>query len=424
MNSENPAFNDKDSASEHEQSNTEANSTEPSPVATESLKSRETPYLNTWMGMTHIEYWNANPGDTMSGEKVSDFMTQMWNRLKYPAGFNYLEKGGPFQGYKIHTYHPSRAAAEGGLSSRDAGLTDWQRSRINAAHLVDLTYGTGKDILGGIYAHEFAHNYHMACGLHYDGKVNFLIYDDAARALADIYRKMRAGDFTANTNEVERMTEDIKYFFGTDHIAHSLNKGDDAYLTGGKVRWAKDIKGLELFLRGMWPVYSWMRDKKFRNFTYTHANGLFQWDRLLGGSDYRREKFDNGMLYRFDGHNWHPFNKRSTVYLKGNHEKWMRTGVQVVKGENIHISASGLITFFIGGNYPFPPAGEPTKVAGGGAPAQGLIANSLVARTGGAPVYIGNGRTIVADASTELLVAANDDFFPDNGGYWTINIDV
>ena len=44
-------------------------------------------YTNNWLGLTHKEYWNSYEGDTgVIGEKVSDYLSQMFYRLLGAGG--------------------------------------------------------------------------------------------------------------------------------------------------------------------------------------------------------------------------------------------------------------------------------------------------------------------------------------------------
>lgn len=389
-------------------------------VAAKGQKTLSDPALQ----VTHTEYYEAAEGDAIHGKTVLQFINQIWGRLKYPNGSNFLEQGGPFKGYKIATWHKNRVA-EGNIAGH-AGLTGPLDTRINGNYLSDSGYGTSgaSGVFGGIYSHEFGHNYHFMCDMRWDGKIHFVTTNPISQLLIDTFRRLRGSDARPpKTNEVERFTEDFKYFFGTDNIAGLRNKNDDAQTVAG-VRWADMVTGLGPFIRGMWPVFRWLNGHQVRNFSYNEKDGTFTWERHLGGGHYRWERFFNGVIFRWDTVSWQVANKKTTVILPGNHEKWKATGIRVVKGEPITITASGRISFFLGGNWPFTPAGEAGRRAGNGAPAPGEIANSLVAHTGGRPIYIGNSRKIIADSTTELFVAANDDFFPDNGGQWNIDIEV
>jgi hypothetical protein len=374
------------------------------------------------MNVTHIEHYGMSQGDTIPGPVVTNFIETIWAHLRANTGLYYMQKDGPFYGYRVETWHKSRVA-QGGVD-KHAGLTGPMHTRVNGNYLVDSNYeGMTPGVHGGVYSHEFGHNYHFACKMEWDGKTSFIAKHDLAKVFIAIFRRLRAGDFTPDTNEVERFTEDFKYFFGTNGIAGKKNFGDDANKPKYKVRWAKDIIGLKEFIQGMWPVFHWLRDSQFRNLTYNETKKFFQWERHVGDNKYNFEGFVNG-FYQWDGAKWAPFRPAVRVILEGKWDKWKPTGVIVTKGQQVRITASGKIAFFHGGSWQFPPAGEATKIAGNGAPAPGLIANSLVVKAGGAPIYVGAGATITAQATTELLIAANDDFFWDNDGFWEVLITV
>lgn len=103
---------------------------------------------------------------------------------------------------------------------------------------------------------------------------------------------------------------------------------------------------------------------------------------------------------------------------------WLDTGVKLYSGQQARITATGKISFGLMGSWPFTPAGEAGKIAERGAPAPGLIKNSLVAVVGGGVIYIGDGKLITSQYDGPLLVAQNDNFAPDNDGAWNLVIEV
>ncbi|WP_299676674.1 hypothetical protein [uncultured Tenacibaculum sp.] len=104
------------------------------------------------------------------------------------------------------------------------------------------------------------------------------------------------------------------------------------------------------------------------------------------------------------------------------HQGWKSTGIEIKKGETVHITASGIITFGPWGSWPFSPNGEFNVTADHGAPAPGLTKNSLVAQAGGLPVFIGSAGTITAAQDTVLQIAANDNWSADNDGGWYLTV--
>lgn len=108
--------------------------------------------------------------------------------------------------------------------------------------------------------------------------------------------------------------------------------------------------------------------------------------------------------------------------LPGKTKGWLPTGVYLKPGETAKISASGLISFGPFGSWQFPPDGEMNRMAQGASPAPGMTANSLVARAGMGPIYIGSSGEITAERDAQIVVALNDDFPDDNDGHWMISI--
>lgn len=103
---------------------------------------------------------------------------------------------------------------------------------------------------------------------------------------------------------------------------------------------------------------------------------------------------------------------------------WLDTGVKLYAGQQVRITATGKISFGPFGSWPFTPAGEAGKIAERGAPAPGLLKNSLVAVVGGGVIYIGDSKLITSQYDGPLLVAQNDNFAPDNDGAWNLVIEV
>ncbi len=263
----------------------------------------ETAYLNEWMKFIHVEYWNAAPGDTgVRGETVSDYMTQMWNRLKFQNGSQFLEIGGPFNGYRVETWHLTRAqntpdTVDGGID-KYAGLT-WS----NKFTRVNSKYCKG----GSVYAHEFGHNYHFCCGMFDNTK------SQIGLALSNEFHRLRGSDFTGRTAKYERFAEDFKYFFGTNDVANIDNPDDDAAhpthpQVGRQTRWPRNVTGLKSFIQGAWPIYNWLKDKDIVNFNYLEADNWFKWERKTSWVSSQWEAFVNGVFYRWDGSKWVVYN--------------------------------------------------------------------------------------------------------------------
>lgn len=258
----------------------------------------ETTYFNNWMHMTHVAYWNTNSGDAgITGEKVSDYMTEILKRLRLSGWAGFLEDGGPFNGYRVETWNHERAVntpntIDWGIEGY-AGLTGGKITKIDS--------NSSKD--GGVYSHEFGHNIHQVCGM--DGSKNFLI----SQILRANYKRLRELDFTERTPEFERFAEDFKYFFGTNDVALIDNPKDDANnpldpKVGRQVRWAREVSGLKSFIQGVWPVFNWLKDKDFSQFEYFINDGCFKWARKTSWVTSQWEAFLNGAFYRWDGQKW------------------------------------------------------------------------------------------------------------------------
>jgi len=103
---------------------------------------------------------------------------------------------------------------------------------------------------------------------------------------------------------------------------------------------------------------------------------------------------------------------------------WYDSGIAVVAGEEITITASGLVSFGEP-NADNPPTGIPGQTAGPGDVAPGLPNESLVGEIGsGTPFEIGDGTSFIATSSGELKLSIDDDFFGDNFGSWSTSITV
>ena len=113
-------------------------------------------------------------------------------------------------------------------------------------------------------------------------------------------------------------------------------------------------------------------------------------------------------------------------------DEWVDTGITVVAGEAITISANGQVYIgAIGLGQPNisdyqTPAGDPTTTTAaqtgfaGAFAAPGLVPWSLVGRIGssGTPFEVGSGSAIAAPTSGRLYLSVNDNNFSDNSGSW------
>ena len=110
------------------------------------------------------------------------------------------------------------------------------------------------------------------------------------------------------------------------------------------------------------------------------------------------------------------------IPIPGKSKGWIPTGIKLKEGQTAKISASGLVSFGPWGSWQFSPDGELNRFAQGAAPAPGLVANSLVARAGYSPIYIGSSGEITAERDSQLILALNDDYTDDNDGHWMITV--
>lgn len=121
-------------------------------------------------------------------------------------------------------------------------------------------------------------------------------------------------------------------------------------------------------------------------------------------------------------------------------QQWQGTGFQVNVGDCIAISASGIIWRAIppsDGNQHDPTGCHPNipghcddwgthpeDTAGGGYLVPGVLRYSLVGRIGsGTPFEVGTDLQMVSTVTGELELAFNDDYYPDNSGYFDVWID-
>lgn len=251
------------------------------------------------MGLKYTEYWYSYAGDTGTvGQIFSDWMTQTYNRLcDGVSASNFLEVGGPFNGCNIEVWHSNRA------ETTDDGF-DW-----NIEHYAGLTNLSGIKINHqygnkGCLAHEFGHYYGFKVGYDPD---NYASLPGVARGLIDEYNKLRGNEFTNRTNKYERYAEDFKFFFGADGVSGIRNPDDDANhpnLAGKNVRWADEVNGLREFIQYSWPVFNWLKDKSFSNFSYNHDGKYFIWYRSTWWFGGQWECFIAGKFQFWNGSSW------------------------------------------------------------------------------------------------------------------------
>ncbi len=101
---------------------------------------------------------------------------------------------------------------------------------------------------------------------------------------------------------------------------------------------------------------------------------------------------------------------------------WFDSGIAVVAGEQITISASGFVSFGESAQDN-SPTGIDGQLAEANKVAPGLPNKSLVGEVGsGTSFEIGAGTTFTATTSGELHLSIDDDFFGDNSGSWSTTI--
>jgi hypothetical protein len=219
-------------------------------------------YYNNWMNMTHKEYYKSSPGDTgLNGIQISDFLTEIWTELKYPAGSNFLESESFLNGLTVESWHIDIARQV--LDTNDLGIEHYAGLAIPWRILIS-TNGPGS--YGGTVSHEIGHQYQNSIT-----KNNTSI----GSYLKNTYKTLRQVDFTANTPEFERFAEDFRFFFGVKGIRGNLTSTDDHYTSGGKIRKPDAVKGLKELMRGSWPVFNYLRNRNFTNYAYKDSS--FTW---------------------------------------------------------------------------------------------------------------------------------------------------
>lgn len=117
-------------------------------------------------------------------------------------------------------------------------------------------------------------------------------------------------------------------------------------------------------------------------------------------------------------------------------QEFTDTGISLNSGDEVTITAAGLVTLTTDGHIPpMSAAGFPPNCAAA-APIYGqtsvpfvdpqLPCWSLVGRIGtNGPIFeVGPQAFFVAQSGGELYLSVNDNFFGDNSGYWTVSIEV
>jgi PA-IL-like protein/EF hand domain-containing protein len=106
-------------------------------------------------------------------------------------------------------------------------------------------------------------------------------------------------------------------------------------------------------------------------------------------------------------------------------EPWTDTGIWIQAGDVVTLNAQGSMRLSMNRNDVSSPAGAQSGRRANNAPVRNAAAGALLMRIdNGAPVVVGNGRTIRATASGELFLGINDDYTEDNRGSYRVSVDV
>jgi hypothetical protein len=99
------------------------------------------------------------------------------------------------------------------------------------------------------------------------------------------------------------------------------------------------------------------------------------------------------------------------------------TGIQLVKGQTILITARGTLNWYTGhcNECTSTPDGAPCNGSDFYTP---LPCYSLIGRIGphGRPFEVGSYKILIADSSGELFLGVNDNYYPDNTGKWVATL--
>lgn len=149
----------------------------------------------------------------------------------------------------------------------------------------------------------------------------------------------------------------------------------------------------------------------------TDGRGL-PWNRVLSPTDeaYLRRWYNPRVL--------------ETV-LAGTAAGWVDTGLDVAPDSQVSVLASGTITFWMG-TYPRNPDGRdehgnveaPAGKYGDGHPAPNAVKNSLVFMVGGRTFQGGTSTRFMPEVGGRLYMTNNDNACNDNGGGWTVRLEV
>jgi Ca2+-binding EF-hand superfamily protein len=109
----------------------------------------------------------------------------------------------------------------------------------------------------------------------------------------------------------------------------------------------------------------------------------------------------------------------------GGDRQWVDTRINVRAGDTVTINADGRIRLSRDTRDFATAAGSTLGRRTEGAAIPSAPRGSLVARIGdGAPVFIGDNRTLRAPRAGRLYLGVNDDYFDDNTGQYNVTVDV
>jgi Ca2+-binding EF-hand superfamily protein len=106
-------------------------------------------------------------------------------------------------------------------------------------------------------------------------------------------------------------------------------------------------------------------------------------------------------------------------------ERWVDTGMNVQRGDIIHINASGTITMS-GPQDSATPAGSTSNRRAASAPLPDRPAGGLLVKIGDSqPIYVGSAsRSIQVPTDGRIYFGVNDDHLPDNAGEFRVNLQI
>jgi hypothetical protein len=106
-------------------------------------------------------------------------------------------------------------------------------------------------------------------------------------------------------------------------------------------------------------------------------------------------------------------------------ERWTDTGINVRAGDTLVFDAQGTVRLSDNGNDIAEPAGARSGRRAAEAPIVNQPAGAVIARIGNSDTFfVGNRRSMRAQASGRLYLSVNDDYLADNSGDFQVNVAV